>query len=205
MRTLNLNKIFMKAPYKVQQFDIPDLKGISKTTIEEHLKLYAGYVSHTNLILEEIENRKNDDPYAIAEMQRRFSFEFDGMRNHEVYFSSLEGGPINITNAELRQRIEYTWGSFDNWLERFKTIAKTRGVGWAVLYLDPKEKLLLNGWVDEQQMGHLAGCHVILALDMWEHSFVADYQPSGKTKYIDDFFENLNWTVIERNFNSVIK
>lgn len=199
MLLLNLNKISMKSPYKAQQFDIPELKGISKKTIEEHLKLYEGYVNHTNLILDEIEKRKGEDPYAVAEMQRRFAFEFDGMRNHEYYFSSLEGGPQEISGTgELRQSIEYLWGSFDNWMERFKTIAKTRGVGWAILYLDPKEKLLLNAWVDEQHLGQLSGCHIILALDMWEHSFVSDYQPSGKGKYIDDFFENLNWSVIEK-------
>ena len=184
----------MKAPYKIQQFNIPELKGISKTTIEEHLKLYEGYVKHTNLILEEIDNRKGEDPYAMA-----------GMKNHEFYFSSLSDGPVHLTNGELRQTIEYTWGSFDKWLENFKTIAKTRGTGWAILYLDPTEKILLNSWVDEQHIGQLAGCHIVLALDMWEHSFVYDYQPSGKAKYIDAFFANLNWHFIEQNFNWLMK
>ena len=192
--------------YRAKSFDIPELKGISKQTINEHLKLYEGYVSHSNLILEEIENRGDQDPYALAEMQRRFGFEFDGMRNHEFYFSALEGGPKELNpQSELRQSIEYVWGSFDKWLERFKTMAKTRGVGWAILYLDPKEKLLLNAWIDEQHLGQLTGCQPILALDMWEHSFVSDYQPSGKGQYIEDFFENLNWEVIEENFNKVVK
>ena len=35
---------------------------------------------------------------------------------------------------------------------------------------------------------------------MWEHSFVFDYQPSGKPQYVEDFFANLNWSVIENNF-----
>ena len=41
---------------------------------------------------------------------------------------------------------------------------------------------------------------MILGLDMWEHSFVADYQPSGKKNYVEDFFANLNWEVVEENF-----
>ncbi|MEK7200939.1 MAG: Fe-Mn family superoxide dismutase, partial [Patescibacteria group bacterium] len=74
--------------------------------------------------------------------------------------------------------------------------------GWAMLYYDPLTKQLLNAWVDEHHMGQLNGCKTILALDMWEHAFVADYQPSGKKQYMEDFFENLNWQVIEQNFKN---
>jgi len=189
--------------YDIQTFSIPTLIGISEKTIEEHLKLYEGYVKHTNLILEEIAVRNPEtDAYAIAEMQRRFAFEFDGMRNHEYYFKAFEGGPQSISDGPLMQAIANTWGSFDAWLVRFKTMAKTRGVGWAILYLDPQTNQLLNAWIDEQHLGHLTGCTPILALDMWEHSFVADYFPSGKGQYVEDFFANLNWNVLEENFKA---
>ncbi len=183
-----------------QKFAIPALKGISAKNIEEHLKLYAGYVKHANLILEEIKKGAAGD-YALAEMQRRFSFEFNGMVNHEYYFESFLGGPHPLSApSALRENIEKEWVSFDMWLARFKAIALTRGVGWAFLYYDPLTKRLLNAWVDEQHLGQLNGCKTIIALDMWEHSFVADYQPSGKKQYVEDFFANLNWEVIEANF-----
>ena len=35
---------------------------------------------------------------------------------------------------------------------------------------------------------------------MWEHSYVTDYQPSGKKQYVEDFFANLNWQNVEKNF-----
>lgn len=191
--------------FEERKFDIPkDLTGISQKTMEEHLKLYSGYVKHANLILEHIEELSKDSEkyaYEIGELQRRFAFEFDGMRNHEFYFASFEGGPAAYTNAEkLVSAIEEEWGDRDIWLARFKAVALTRGIGWAILYYDPVTKRLINGWVDEQHLGHLAGLSPVLALDMWEHSFVADYQPSGKAQYVQDFFENLNWEVIERNF-----
>ena len=192
--------------YEVKKFDIPNLKGISEKTIEEHLKLYEGYVKHTNLILEKINELKDDEnqSYALSEMQRRFAFEFDGMRNHEYYFSSLEGGSSQISDGDLKEAIEKEWGSYENWLDRFKTIAKTRGVGWAILSYDKESNRLLNSWVDEQHLGHLTGLSPVLALDMWEHSFVADYYPSGKGQYIEDYFENLNWKNIEENFKKLI-
>jgi len=189
--------------FETKKFDIPVLKGISAKNIEEHIKLYEGYVKHANLIIEEISSRDQEkDAYAIAELQRRFSFEFDGMRNHEVYFQSFEGGNKEISDDKLKDKIIKTWGSFEDWLCRFKTIAKTRGIGWAILYYDPNSDRLLNAWVDEQHLGQLSGCVPILALDMWEHSFVSDYYPSGKATYIEDFFANLNWQTIETNFNN---
>lgn len=195
--------------FEERKFSIPELKGISAKNIEEHLKLYAGYVKHANLISTMIEQYgKVDDEggkYSVSEITRRFSFEYNGMRNHEYYFSCLEGGAKDLEeSSELKKEIESTWGDFDSWLARFKTIALTRGVGWAILYYDPISKKLINAWIDEQHLGQLSGCKAILALDMWEHSFVFDYQPSGKKQYVEDFFANLNWSVIESNFANAV-
>jgi Fe-Mn family superoxide dismutase len=187
-----------------KKFNIGELKGLSTKTIEEHLKLYAGYVKHSNLILEKINELALDaekNAYALGEIQRRFGFEYDGMRNHEIYFDSLSDGPHPITSGgELYRMIETTWGSFDAWLNRFKAIALTRGIGWAILYFDPLDKRLLNAYIEDHQLGQLAGATPVLALDMWEHAFVGDYQPSGKKQYVEDFFANLNWQKIENNF-----
>lgn len=192
--------------YTEKNFKIPELKGISQQTVEEHLKLYSGYVKNTNKILEALENKDDHDDYALAEMQRRLSFEWNGMRNHEYYFASFEGGPKPLSEtSELSQAIAQEWGSFENWLERFKTLAKTRGVGWAILYYDKNNDKLVSGWVDEQHIGHLNGAQYVVGIDMWEHSFVADYQPSGKGQYIDDYFENINWESAEENFKQAKK
>lgn len=172
--------------FQEKKFNIPKLKGISEKNIEEHLKLYAGYVKNANDLLVE------------QEYNRRFPFEFNGMRNHEVYFSHFEGGssPL-LPGGPLLQ------AGFD--LEKFKALALTRGVGWAMLYYDPISKQLIQSWVDEQHLGQISQCIPVLALDMWEHSYVADYQPSGKKNYVEDFFENLNWRNVEENFINAAK
>lgn len=196
------------AKFETQTFDIPELTGISKTNIEEHLKLYAGYVKNANLILEKIPEYNgyaSEDtfaPYVVSELYRRFSFEYNGMRNHEYYFRAFEGGPKEISDGDLKSAIAKEYGSFDAWFAGFKKMALTRGVGWAMLYYDQATDSLLSSWVDEQHLGQLQGCTPVLALDMWEHSFVADYQPSGKGKYVEDFFANLNWEVIEKNYSN---
>lgn len=195
--------------FEEAKFEVPKLKGISEKTVEEHLKLYAGYVKHANLIRDMIEMYgevpAEDGKYSVAEITRRFSFEFNGMVNHEYYFESLSGSHKELEKeSELKKQIEKDFGSFESWLNKFKTLATTRGVGWSFLYYDPLTKQLINTWVDEHHLGQLNGCQTILALDMWEHAFYLDFQ-TNKKDYIESFFENLNWEVIEKNFKEAIK
>ena len=199
--------------FKELKFNLGTLKGISAKNIEEHLKLYSGYVKHANLIMEKIEELKKisnfkdfpalgADAYLTSILFRRFSFEYNGMRNHEIYFDSLSGGAKSLKeNSALAKSLVETFGSVEIFIAEFKNIAMTRGIGWAVLWYDKKDKRLLASWVDEQHLGQLNGCEMILALDMWEHSYITDYQPSGKKQYIEDFFVNLNWEVIEKKLS----
>lgn len=186
-----------------QHFSIPKLQGISEKTIEEHLKLYTGYVKNANLIQEHIEllSKEGDKySYELSELQRRFSFEWGGMRNHEHYFRLLEKKIDPDPESALFKAIELQWGSIDIWKTIFTSLATTRGIGWAVLYWDPTSKQLLHGWIDEQHLGALITATPIIMLDMWEHAFVIDYFPSGKKNYINDFFAQMDWKVAEDNF-----
>lgn len=187
-----------------QSFTIPQLQGMSHKSIEEHLKLYAGYVKNANSIVEKLATLDIEkDSYTAGELFRRFSFEYNGMRNHEIYFGLLESGDsgeIHEIAPTLHKALTEQWGSMEVWLEKFKALALTRGIGWAILWYDHKTKTFLTSWVDEQHLGQLQGCSPIIALDMWEHSYVADYQPSGKKQYIEDFFANINWSVAEELF-----
>ena len=187
--------------YEAKTFAIPELTGISQETIDLHLGLYQGYVKHVNLINDKIKAFGADpenNSYAIAEMQLRLGFEFGGMRNHEYYFTQFEGGPEALKDGKLKEMIEKQWGSFENWHKEFVNIAMTRGVGWAMLYIDRSTDQLVHTWVDEQHLGQLADLDIVLALDMWEHSFMRDYLPNAKKDYVTAFFNNLNWDVVAK-------
>lgn len=190
--------------FEEKKFNIGNLIGISSKNIEEHLKLYSGYIKHANLINEHITDLlKNSKKYSyeIEEINRRFSFEFNGIRNHEIFFSLFEYGAKEINKeSSLAQKISDNFGSFENMLNRFKSVALTRGIGWAMLSQDLETKNLIIHWLDEQHIGQLQNTKPLIALDMWEHSYVTDYQPSGKKQYIEDFFKNINWSVAEKKF-----
>jgi len=192
--------------FTLKTFKIPELSGIGAKNIEEHLKLYKGYVTNTNLILNKINELKNDpekNAFVLGELQRRFGFEFDGMRNHEYYFHSLENGTKNLKEeSDLKEAIMKEWGSFENFLMHFKFVATTRGIGWTILYFDKISSKLIIHWIDEHHLGQLTGLSPVICLDMWEHAYVYDYPTSEKKKYVEAFFSNLNWEVIEENFKN---
>ena len=135
-----------------------------------------------------------DAQYIITELNRRRSFEYNGIKNHEYYFADLSGEQIALDPSSiLAQKINEKWGSFDGWRAEFEKIAMTRGIGWAVLSYDLESGILQNGWVDEQHLGQLNSAQYIIGIDMWEHSYVADYQPSGKKQYVADFLDQVSW------------
>src|SRR3954469_6861921 len=81
--------------YTAKTFSIPELDGISKKSVEEHLGLYQGYVKNFNAIsalLPEYAKDSEKHAHALSELIRRRSFEFGGMRLHEYYFQQFEGG-----------------------------------------------------------------------------------------------------------------
>jgi len=191
--------------YEKRTFDIPELEGISKKSIDEHIGLYEGYVKNFNAIsalLPEYAKDSEKHAHALSELIRRKSFEFDGMRLHELYFEQFESGAKTLDeNSNLGKVFKDEYHGFFN--EYFKAIGSMRGPGWAMLYWDPVGKQFQAGFVGEQHQGHFVALPVILALDVWEHAFLLDHGAQGKGKYIEAFFKNLNWNTVEKRFDAV--
>ncbi|MEK7612707.1 MAG: Fe-Mn family superoxide dismutase [Patescibacteria group bacterium] len=195
--------------YQERKFTIPALDGISAKSAEEHLGLYAGYVKNFNAIgAKIIEYLKESEKHAIAisELTRRHSFEWGGMRLHELYFSQWEGGVTPLApESTLGMALSKDFGSVENLIVEMKQVGMMRGPGWSLLYWDSIGQTSHLGFSGEQHQGHFVTLPVILALDVWEHAFILDYGAQGKGKYIDAFFKNLNWRVVEDRFQSAVK
>jgi Fe-Mn family superoxide dismutase len=194
--------------YTARTFNLPELKGLSKKQIDIHLALYQGYVKHVNLLTDTLkgyaaygDKATDGDKFAIAELRRRLGFEFDGMRMHEYYFEQFEGEKGGGPESGLAKAAAERYGSGEAFLGHIKEVAGTRGIGWVVVYYDPIGKILHTSWVNDHEIGQLAGLPIILALDLWEHAYLIDYLPAEKKNYIDAFFDNLNWTVCENRFD----
>jgi Fe-Mn family superoxide dismutase len=203
--------------YTPKQFNLPTLSGISDEQVKVHLGLYEGYVKHVNLIGEKLTAVRTGeltlDPYIVAELRRRFAFEFDGMRMHEYYFDqfvaapdptgSREGGAQALNpESALAKVAGEKYGSVEGFIAHIKEVAGTRGIGWVVVYADPQVGTVHTTFVADHEVGQLSGLPIILALDMWEHAFMVDYRPASKKDYVEAFFQNLNWNVVEKRYEN---
>lgn len=195
--------------YLTKTFNLRPLEGLSEKQIKVHLGLYEGYVKHANLIMEKIVALKAADAesnaYLIAELRRRFAFEFDGMRMHEYYFEQFEGEKGGNPELGLAKAAEEKYGSSENFIAHIKEVSGSRGIGWVVVYADSRANTLHTAFVNDHELGQLAGLPILLALDLWEHAFMVDYVPAEKKNYIDAFLANVNWAVVEKRFDDAMK
>jgi len=188
--------------YEVQQSLKPKtLEGLSEKLIDQHWKLYEGYVTNTNFlnkgIWEALEAGTEINKPSVAEMQRRLGFEYNGMVLHEYYFGALRPGTKNpAASTSLGKKLASAFGSFERWKKQFSEIGKMRGIGWVVLYEDWNGQLF-NQWINEHETGHLAGCTPVLVMDVFEHAYMIDYQLK-RADYITAFFKNINWENVEK-------
>ncbi|MFZ2088048.1 MAG: superoxide dismutase [Desulfobaccales bacterium] len=187
-------------PYDAIEFSrLKGMKGFSDKALDLHFTLYQGYVKNTNLLRSELQKMAEQNQTATpayAELKRRFGWEFDGMRLHELYFGNLGGKDPLSPDSKLMKKIVENFGSFDKWAADFKATGAMRGIGWVVLYEDPKTGNLFNTWINEHDVGHLAGCTPLLIMDVWEHAYLSDYG-LRRADYIQAFFDNLDWKAVE--------
>ncbi|MBL8182865.1 MAG: superoxide dismutase [Blastocatellia bacterium] len=190
--------------YTAKTFDLSDLTGISNETLAMHFKLYEGYVTNTNVLNQRIAdligegNLDATQVAAFSELKRRFGFEYNGMVLHEYYFENMQkhGTGDPSTGDQFINAAAESFGSYDVWKADFMNTGKMRGVGWAAVYQDPSNGAISNHWINLHETGNVAGYKPILIMDVWEHAFIKDYAPVDRPKYIEAFFSNINWDVV---------
>ena len=190
--------------YTAKTFDLSDLTGISNETLAMHFKLYEGYVANTNTYNQRIADMIGSGELdatqvaAFSEIKRRFGFEYNGMVLHEYYFENMmKNGTGDPTGGDFKTAAEASFGSYAVWKADFVNTGKMRGVGWAACYQDPSNGAVSNHWINLHETGNVAGYKPILIMDVWEHAFIKDYAPVDRPKYIEAFFSNINWTVVD--------
>jgi len=187
-------------PYEAQDFSkLKGMPGFSDKALEIHFTLYQGYVKNANLLLEQLQQMAAQSQMgspAYAELKRRLGWEFNGMRLHELYFGNLGGDEALKKDGKLMKRLDENFGSYDNWAADFKATGAMRGIGWVVLYEDPKTNRLINVWINEHDVGHLSGGNPLLIMDVFEHAYLPDYGLK-RGEYIQAFFQNINWAAVE--------
>lgn len=189
--------------YQPKNFDhLLGMPGLSDALLKNHFTLYQGYVKNFNVLNDTLIAMEKDGKFGtaeFAELNRRLGWEFNGMRLHELYFSAMAHPARSSISDNLRDAMVKEWGSRDMWEKDFKAMGAMRGIGWVVLYYDPEEKRLFNVWINEHDVGHLAGGVPLLVMDVFEHAYMIDYGLK-RADYIEAFFRNINWEYVNARF-----
>lgn len=196
-----------KAKYEAKNFDhlLGKVDGLNDDLLKMHFKLYQGYVKNVNDILaklQQLTDKGESRTPEFAGLKRILGWEFDGMLLHEYYFENL-GGDVKQLNKQdpLYAKIEADFGGYEKWKQDFISTGLIRGIGWVVTYVEPKNGHLVNEWINEHDLGHLAGANPVLIMDVFEHAYITQYG-LDRAKYIDVFFNNINWEEVSKRFKS---
>ena len=187
-------------PYTAKDFGaLVGMDGFSEALLKNHFTLYQGYVANTNKLSDLLGGMLAEGKTATpeyAELKRRFGWEWNGMRLHELYFGNLGGKGALDPASKLGKAVAAEFGSVEKWEADFRAVGAMRGIGWVVLYRDGEGGRLFNQWVNEHDVGNPAGAVPVLVMDVFEHAFMVDYGLK-RADYIAAFFRNVNWKAAE--------
>ncbi len=192
----------MAQNFTAQEFkSIRALDGISEDTMTAHYKLYQGYVNKTNEILEKLgkvdASAANQIFSDLRSLKVDLSFAVGGMKNHEIYFAHL-GGKGGEAKGKLADMIKRDFGSLAAWQADMKQTG-IAARGWVWLAYDHDWGKLFNYLGDAQNSFPIWNTTPLVALDTYEHAYWLDYK-SARAPYIDAFFKNLDWDVVQASF-----
>jgi len=190
--------------YEAKNFDsLLGTPGFGDQMLKNHFTLYQGYATNTNKLADALaamakEGKTGTPEY--AELKRRFGWEFNGMRLHELYFGNMKKGGATLDgNSPLAKKISQEFGSVEDWEKDFRAVGAMRGIGWVVLYYDKAAGRLFNTWINEHDAGHLAGATPVLVMDVFEHAYMLDYGLK-KADYVSAFFGAADWAAAMKRF-----
>jgi Fe-Mn family superoxide dismutase len=182
-----------------KQFDsINGVPGLSERQMQEHYKLYEGYVKKANEIselLKKVDYSKANATYSdLRALKLGYSFAVNAIKSHELYFENLSGDgtvPIGIVGKMLAEQ----FGSYENWEQDLKATG-IAARGWVWLAYDWQNKTLFNYLGDQHDAFPIWHATPLVALDVYEHAYFIDYGTT-RADYINAFCKNLNWNAVE--------
>ena len=184
---------------------IRELTGISARTMEEHYELYKGYIAKTNEIqkkLDTVDRAAANQIYSeYRGLRTALSFAIGGVKNHEIYFAHL-GGKGGQPSGRVMELIQRDFPGHDQWLADFKA-AGMAARGWVWLAYDHDLNILTTATGDAQNTFPIWNATPILGMDVYEHAYWIDFG-RARAKYIEAFFNNLDWGVVAQNLDRAI-
>ncbi len=190
----------------VRQFEnLAHAGGLSSALLEDHYKLYLGYVhkAHELCMLhgQAVRQKRSATETDLRNLKRDLTFTLAAVRNHELYFSLLGSGVIDCPRM-LSDAVRIDFGTFDNFLSDLtRTALSTHG--WVFTVLDHHSNHLINITSAQNGQFPMWNATPIIAIDMADHAYYYDYG-SHRAEYLNVMIKNLNWQHAAANLQSAI-
>jgi len=185
--------------------------SIDKMTMEiHHDKHHGTYVTNLNKALESAPNLAGKsvedllaNGCAIVPENIRTAVRNNGGGhiNHSMFWQIMAPKAGGQPSGHVAQAIQSTFGSFDQFKEKFTAAALGRfGSGWAWLTAQGGKLDIYS--TANQDSPVMEGKYPVFGLDVWEHAYYLKYQ-NRRVEYITAWWNVVNWAEIEKRFNTV--
>lgn len=184
-----------------------DLKTqlLSDKNKRAHQELLDGYVETLNKISAQLDGVNKEEANLNSSAWR--SLKLDEAYNHNavflhgLFFQNISDLRSQISMDSISfMRLERDFGSFDNWQADFIACALSARNGWVVTCYNTQLRRYVNVMIDLHSQNLMLGCHPVIVLDCWEHSYYRDYL-KNRLAYVKGMMKELNWNIIEERFN----
>ena len=198
----------LKLPYSYEAL----APHIDALTMEMHYsKHYLTYTNNLNKVIAgtEMENMTIEDILKKLDVSNAdLRNNAGGYYNHSLFWECMAPKASGQPKDTLATAITRDFGSFEVFKTQFEDAAtKQFGSGWAWLVTDKAGKLQITS-TQNQDNPLMPNATIkgtpILALDVWEHAYYLNYQYKRK-KYIEAFFNVINWTKVNEKYEEAIK
>ncbi len=186
------------------------MDGLSSNQIDQHLKLYKGYVTKHKEITALLDNpdvvtqtpAANATYAPLRELLIEQSFALNGVVYHELYFGNL-GGAGGDPTGDLKSALEAHYGTTAKFMDYLKAAGKCMR-GWVIVGWNHRDSRIHTYGLDMHNMWSPAGVVPIVVLDVYEHAYMIDHG-INRAAYLDAFVKNLDWDVCAKRFAAIAK
>lgn len=181
----------------------------ARTMSIHHDKHHAGYTKNLNAALEghsEWQNKSIEEilrnidqvPESIRTAVRNNG---GGYANHSLFWKAMSPNGGGQPSGDLANAIEQTFGSFDEFKEKFSSTAAGQfGSGWGWLVVKDDGSLDVYS-TPNQDSPYMQGDTPILGVDVWEHAYYLNYQ-NRRGDYIENWWNTVNWDQVTKNYKA---
>ncbi len=192
-------------------YDFSALEPVISGEIMElhHQKHHNAYVNNLNIALEKYEQAEaNEDLTQMISLQQAIRFNGGGHINHSIFWTNLApngAGGGELAGGELKRSIEACWGSLDQFIQKFNSIAgPLQGSGWCWLgYCNATRRLVIEPCVNQDPLFATKGVIPLLGIDVWEHAYYLQYK-NVRPDYLKAIWGVVNWQNVEERYHAAL-